>query len=112
MESRFQAQVMKYIKSRGGEVFNVHGHPMQRRGVPDLWVCLNGVQVWLELKWERGTYKTIQLITMEKFRKAGALAYGLRSIGGEFWLEEGENVILRCKTLDELFESEPIRVQV
>lgn len=60
--------------------FKVHGGPMQRAGVPDLYVLYRGVGYWLEIKTEIGVVSPLQERTMGLIRKAGGQAHVVRSV--------------------------------
>jgi hypothetical protein len=49
-ESAFQTEVIRYLRSVGGKTHNIHGHAMQERGIPDLWLSHREWFGWLELK--------------------------------------------------------------
>ena len=49
-ESVLQKQVIEWLRSIGAYVVNIHGSPMQERGIPDLLICYLGHFVGMELK--------------------------------------------------------------
>lgn len=58
----------------------IHGSPMQRAGVPDLLVVIDGHAVFLEVKTETGKVTKLQEHTMKKLREARATAVVVRSV--------------------------------
>lgn len=60
--------------------FKIHGGPMQRAGVPDLAVILDGRTVWLEIKTPCGTVSKRQEHEAGLMREAGAAVYVVRSL--------------------------------
>lgn len=59
--------------------FKVHGGPMQRGGVPDLCVIVEGRTLWIELKRGSGTVSKLQAATMTDMRWAGAEVFVVRT---------------------------------
>lgn len=56
-------------------VTKIHGHPMQRRGVPDFLLCINGKFVAIEFKIFRYQLKVtpLQQHEMDKISRAGGI---------------------------------------
>lgn len=55
-ERKFQEWVVKNIKSRGGHVQPIFGDD-RYPGIPDLSVGVNGIEVWIEVKyWRKNHY--------------------------------------------------------
>ena len=46
-ETQFYQIVKKYVEEAGGYIFKIHGGPMQKGGMPDVYICLKGVHMWL-----------------------------------------------------------------
>jgi len=68
LERAFQKQVIKWLKSKGAVVYNIHGHAMQQRGIPDLYVAHWRWQGWLELKTGNNKLSTLQEIEIGKLQ--------------------------------------------
>lgn len=49
-ESNLTRGILKVLQQKGGFWFKVHGHPGQRRGIPDIIGCYKGKFVGLEIK--------------------------------------------------------------
>lgn len=66
-----------------------------RKGVPDMFVCIDGTSAWIELKWIKDDTSTrldhhasaTQIATLKDINKAGGLGFLLvgRSDGVVFW---------------------------
>jgi hypothetical protein len=72
---------LKALRKAGQKVwwFKVHGGPMQRSGVPDLCVVIEGRTVWVELKRAAGTVSRLQAATIDDMRHAGAEVFVVRT---------------------------------
>ncbi len=76
-ESRLKQQVeaeLKRLKAAGQPVWwlKLAGHPLQRRGIPDYLVILDGLPLFVELKAARGRLTPLQKIRGEEIRRARA----------------------------------------
>lgn len=49
-EHQIVSQLTRELEDRGAWVAKLHGHPMQRRGLPDLVVCYRGYFLGVEAK--------------------------------------------------------------
>lgn len=74
--------VLKQQKAAGRNVwwFKVHGGPMQRAGVPDLYVLVDGVSIWVEIKTPAGRVSPLQERTIEQIGRAGGRTAVVRSV--------------------------------
>ena len=71
VESDFQRKVIKYLRGKGHYVLNVAGSSQQRKGTPDLIVCINGAFYGIELKCKGNRPSPLQLHALEEINKAG-----------------------------------------
>ena len=71
VESDFQKKVIKYLRGKGHYVLNVAGSSQQRKGTPDLIVCINGAFYGIELKCKGNRPSPLQLHALEEINKAG-----------------------------------------
>lgn len=58
--------------------FNVHGHAMQRRGVPDLYICHPKFRGWIELKVDKNTPSSEQISNFRQLVKLGDVCFFVR----------------------------------
>ncbi len=52
-ETKFQKAVKEQLESQGAWILNIHGHAMQKAGIPDLHVVHRKWSGYLELKCEK-----------------------------------------------------------
>lgn len=72
-------QVERILTERSAWWVKTHGDAMQRRGIPDLFVCIDGRFVGLEGK-QKGEHPTpLQRYTLDQIKKAGGIAEVVRS---------------------------------
>lgn len=84
-ETRLYRQVvqqLKALKAEGVPIwwFKLHGGPMQRAGVPDLMIVLNGLAVFVELKMPGNKPTKLQVHTMAEIAKANGLVVVATSV--------------------------------
>ena len=96
LESNLQKKVINYIKStfkNQAWLLNVAGSAVQRSGVPDILVCINGTFIGIELKREDGSGRPSpqQIIECKKITQAGGHAI----ISNDF--EEIKKLLLEFK---------------
>ena len=74
-ESNLTRSILKALQRRGGFWFKVHGHPGQRRGIPDIIGCYKGRFIGLELKVpnRRDKVTELQEQVLEEISKAGGV---------------------------------------
>lgn len=74
-ESNLSRSILKALHRRGGFWFKVHGHPGQRRGIPDIIGCYKGRFIGLELKvpGRRDRVTELQKQVLEEVSKAGGI---------------------------------------
>ena len=69
-ENQFQTKVIKYLRSKGYYVLNMPGSSQQRKGTPDLIVCINGTFWGIELN----KPSPLQLHALKEIDNAGGIA--------------------------------------
>lgn len=73
-EKIFENHVKDYLKNFDCWVLKTWSNGVQRQGVPDLLLCINGYFVAVELKNETGKPSQLQVWNIEKIREAGGIA--------------------------------------
>jgi hypothetical protein len=81
-ERELTKQIVDLLHTLGAYVLKVHGHGMQRRGVPDLACVFGGRAVWIEVKSPnaRRGLTIYQEAEIAAIQKAGGLAFEARSL--------------------------------
>ena len=81
-ESRLQRNIRAALEVTfpGSVWWKVHGGPYQPAGTPDLMGCLDGLYVSLEVKTPEGNLSRIQVVMIERLRRAGALVAVVTSV--------------------------------
>lgn len=83
-EAKITAQIMAYLKTlqRTEPVFflKIHGHAMQRAGIPDMVVIHDGRTMWFEIKRPGGVPTKLQSHEMREIIGAGGVAYVVTSV--------------------------------
>lgn len=72
-EKRFENKIRKYLKERNTWILKTWSNGIQRQGVPDLLVCINGKFLGIEVKAENGKPSDLQLYNIDEIRKAGGI---------------------------------------
>lgn len=80
-EAEFTRRMRSALETRGAFVAKIHGHAMQRAGLPDFYVSHPRWRGWLELKVGDGKLSTLQLATMMALVKSGDRALCLTTRG-------------------------------
>lgn len=88
-ESAIVVRIVAALKKRGCFVIKLHGGPMQRSGLPDLLVLLDGRAVFLEVKRPGEQATPLQVHTLRLLRVVGAVAEVVTSV------EEACRVVFR-----------------
>jgi len=74
-EGRLVTRIKKWIESKGGVVYNIHGGDnFQEMGIPDLLCCFHGMFVGIEVKQPGEKPSKAQLYQLDKIRRAGGIA--------------------------------------
>ena len=84
-EGRTTAAIIKYLRQRvkDDDSFfwcKLHGGPMQRAGLPDLLVIHQSVAHFFEVKSKTGEPTALQVHTICRLQRAGAMACVVRSV--------------------------------
>lgn len=74
IEKQFEKQVKDYLKEQGCWVLKTWSNGIQREGVPDLLICINGYFVGVELKARNGKPSELQLWNIDKIRESNGFA--------------------------------------
>lgn len=79
-EKSFETDVKQFLKDKGCWTLKTWGNGVQRKGVPDLLVCCNGMFLGIELKSQKGKFdkEGLQMYNIREIRKAGGIAMVLR----------------------------------
>ena len=77
-ETQLKNSVKKWVSSVGG--YSIKISDKFTSGIPDLWICINGRQIWIELKTEKGVVSQIQQWTISQINQAGGKAVVCRSL--------------------------------
>ena len=70
-EKNFENRVKRYMETVGAWGFKFFASGFTRSGIPDLHYCLRGRYIAIEVKAQDGEASVLQLVTMDKIRKAG-----------------------------------------
>ncbi|OGF52812.1 MAG: hypothetical protein A2Z21_09445 [Candidatus Fraserbacteria bacterium RBG_16_55_9] len=86
-------QIIALLQTLGAYVLKIHGHGMQRRGVPDLACVYKGFAVWIEVKSPnaRRGLSPEQQTEIAAIQAAGGVAFEARCI---------EDVLLGLETIE------------
>jgi len=85
-ESKFTKKLVDALERHGAKTFKVHGHPMQKRGVSDLYIAHTWWTGWLELKVTGSVPSDLQYKWLKDLTKLNVAAYWVR-------LDEKEDTI-------------------
>lgn len=73
-EKRFEMKIRKELEKYNTWVLKTWSNGIQRSGIPDLIVCLNGHFVGIEVKAEKGKPSELQKYNIKKIEEAGGIA--------------------------------------
>ena len=73
-EKEFENRVKKWLKEKGCWYLKTWSNGIQRKGIPDLLISVNGFFVGVELKAMDGKPSEIQLYEIEQIRKSNGVA--------------------------------------
>ena len=79
-EAAIQRDIIRYLRSIGAWVFNVHGSPYQQVGVPDLLVGYQGRFYALEVKRPGGRLSPAQVKVIGDIQASGCIAARVENI--------------------------------
>lgn len=98
LEGKVTERLKKLWTFQGAFFFKVHGHYMQRSGMPDLYVSLKDVwRGWIELKAEKREVTLLQRITIRRLRESGDNAVCLRWMNDQWFLDEEDGMSVLCE---------------
>ena len=98
-EADFKKLVRKRLNAEGAFVFTTSDS--SRRGVPDLYVCIDGISVWLELKYHKEGEKLkheltpLQSVFLAEVERAGGIGAVLVGVGDKYHIERITEVARR-----------------
>lgn len=98
-EADFKKLVRKRLNAEGAFVFTTSDS--SRRGVPDLYVCIDGISVWLELKYHKEEDKLkheltpLQSVFLSDVENAGGIGAVLVGVGDKYHIERITEVARR-----------------
>lgn len=76
-ESRIQTQIVKYLKQH--DIYYIKTIKTNRRGAPDLVICVNGAFVACEIKTQTGQLTALQKYELDNILKSKGRAFVARS---------------------------------
>lgn len=77
-EAQIQSKIIKYLNGIGA--YSVKTVATNRKGCPDVLVCLNGKFVGLEIKTDKGIISPLQKHNLELIEKSGGTGAVIRSV--------------------------------
>lgn len=80
-EKNFETKVKKYLNEMGAYTVKNFGNAVSGAGHPDLYVCLRGKFIGIELKAEPGSIAKLQLEKLHSIGKSGGVAVVLYPSG-------------------------------
>ena len=91
-EKTIENAIKKHLDKVGAYYIKYHGGAYSKVGVPDLLVCYKGRFLGLEVKNETYQPSPLQLHHLKMIKKAGGIAYVVRSVAQlKLILEEVDN---------------------
>lgn len=104
--TQFQKKVTKLLKSKGCWILNVHGHKMQKSGVPDFLVISRKFNGFIEIKIGKDTCSPIQKAVIKKLKERDFLVYVLRydEDHDAIQIEDEDGIILSLVGWEPLWE--------
>lgn len=92
-------------------VFKVVGHPYQMSGVPDIILCINGLMIAIEVKWQRPgetkKHAEARVTKQQEFQMCGIHNAG-GITGVVTTVEEAIHLVTRGLALREKFQTAPV----
>lgn len=107
-ENKFQKQVVKQLESQAAFIFNVHGHMIQKSGLPDLLVIHTRWKGWLELKCEKYKASSLQRIKAAMLELREMPVYILRCVEIKYG-DTGKKNCIGCLYTLENFQGDIIK---
>ena len=87
-ETKLMRQILSALRKRGVYARRIAGSNYQHVGLPDIWCCVDGKLICLEVKTETGRLSKIQKLEIERIRRAGGIAEVVRSVDQAIGLVE------------------------
>lgn len=78
LESQIQSKILQYLKQEGYFCFKTVA--TNKRGIPDIFVLVDGVAIFLEVKTQTGRVSALQDYQMTQIRAAGGYVYVVRNL--------------------------------
>lgn len=103
-ERSLQDKIIKYINSK--DIYCFKTITNNRRGIPDIIVCYNGIFISIEVKSDNGKLSMLQMLELQKIKKAG----GFYLLATNFDLFVSDfNFIINCIDMNRVtvFKSNP-----
>lgn len=79
LEKRLDAQIVKYVRSKGGWAQKIHGNEFVM-GVPDIIICYRGQFLAFESKAAEGRLRALQTVHIREINAAGGTAISVRTM--------------------------------
>ena len=79
-ERNLQAKCIAYLKGKGIYYINKYGDGRSAKGAPDLYICIHGLFVTMELKVGKNGLQEDQLIHKRRIERSGGLWYSPRTL--------------------------------
>lgn len=83
-ETQLKNKVQRWVRAQGGFAMKISDR--FSAGIPDMWICIDEMSAWIELKTATGKVSRIQQWTIDQINAVGGNAFVCRS------LEEVKNV--------------------
>lgn len=80
-ESAIQKAIITWLREQGCWAVNIHGHPFQEAGVPDLLFCWEGRFGGIEVKIPGEEPDDLQQYHIDQINLAGGIAFCAHSLG-------------------------------
>ena len=85
LESKLNELMTDYVKRTYRDkafLFKVAGGKFQKSGLPDMYLCVNGVHIWMETKVGNNHLQANQIEVIKQMRRAGDNVEIIKSMGG------------------------------
>ena len=80
LESEIKKQIRDYLELTGWFVVNIFQTLGCHRGIADLYVIKNGINVWVEVKTEKGNQTAEQKVFESNIKASGGRYFVIRSL--------------------------------
>lgn len=82
-EKLYENKIKKFLESEGAWFVKFFANRMTKEGIPDIFACVNGYFVGIEVKAQNGRPSPLQMYHCEQIRKAGGFAFVVYPTGWE-----------------------------